>query len=264
MRSPGPAFDLRAALSRELRGAANALDAGDKPKAIHQARVRLKRARALARVGHACAPGLSNVFNDSARAVMRTLAQVRDLAALAESARKTASRVRKREAKALEAIAADLDAERTAAGAPDLSAVRAGLRDLAALAQVWPECSARQTVRGANRIVRRAKQARRRAEGALDLDHRHEWRKREKDRLFAATLLGDAWPRRRRRKLGAKLGDVLGDERDALLLIEHMQATSAQADDKAAKRALRALERRRRVLAARADELGARLHARGD
>ena len=83
MRSPGPAFDLRAALSRELRGAATALDAGDKPKAIHQARVRLKRARALARVGHACAPGLSNVFNDSARAVMRTLAQVRDLAALA-------------------------------------------------------------------------------------------------------------------------------------------------------------------------------------
>lgn len=264
MRSPGPAIDLRAALSRELRAAADALDEGDKPKAIHQARVRLKRARALARVGHACAPGLSNVFNDSARAVMRTLAQVRDLAALAEAARKTATRARKREAQALETIAADLDAERAANGAPDLSTVRAGLRDLAALAQVWPECSARQTVRGANRIVRRARRMRRRAEGALDLDCRHEWRKREKDRLFAAMLLADAWPRRRRRKLGAKLGDVLGDERDAILLIEHMRATSVRTEDKAAKHALKALERRRRLLAARADELGAQLHARGD
>lgn len=87
MRSPGPAFNLRAALTQELHAAAEELDKSPgKPKTIHRARVRLKRARALARIGHACAPGLSNVFNDSARAVMRTLAEARDLAALAEAA----------------------------------------------------------------------------------------------------------------------------------------------------------------------------------
>lgn len=263
MRSPGPAFNLRAALSQELRAAAEELDKPNaKPKAIHRARVRLKRARALARVGRACAPGLAKVFNDSARTVMRALADARDLAALAESARKTAAHATKREASALAAIAAGIDAERLALGAPELDGVRAGLRDLIALAQVWPDASERQIARGARRLVRRARSAQKRAVDAHNPERRHQWRKREKDRLFAASLLGHAWPARRRRKLGEKLGDVLGDERDALLLIDRMQS-SPHEDEKAAKRALRALNRRLRVLSARADDLGARVHAGG-
>lgn len=263
MRSPGPAFNLRAALTQELRAAAEELDKSpSKPKSIHRARVRLKRARALARIGHACAPGLSEVFNDSARGVMRTLAEARDLAALAEAARKTADRAAKREAAALEAIAEEIDADRAALGPPDLDLVRSGLRDLAALAQVWPEASARQIERGANRIIRKARIARRRASDASNPERRHVWRKREKDRLFAATLLEDAWPTRRRRKLGAKLGDVLGDERDALLLIEHV-LNAPSCDGKTGKRALKALQRRLNVLATRANDLGARVHAGG-
>ncbi len=87
MRSPGPAFDLRAALTDELRGAIDELDAIQRdPKSVHRCRVRVKRARALARVGHACAPGLSTVFVDSARALMRNLALARDPAALSEAA----------------------------------------------------------------------------------------------------------------------------------------------------------------------------------
>ncbi len=88
MRSPGPAFDLRAALSEELRAAIDELEpAALKAKAVHHCRVRVKRARALARIGRSCAPGLSSVFVDSARALMRNLALARDPAALSEAAR---------------------------------------------------------------------------------------------------------------------------------------------------------------------------------
>ena len=76
MRSPESAFDLRAALSEELTAAIDELDASSSDfRAVHRCRVRVKRARALARVGHSGAPGLSGVFNDTARGVMRMLAQ---------------------------------------------------------------------------------------------------------------------------------------------------------------------------------------------
>ncbi|HYD71906.1 MAG TPA: CHAD domain-containing protein, partial [Candidatus Binatia bacterium] len=87
MRSPGSAFDLRAAMALELNAAMEELDSRGGPKALHRCRVRLKRARALARLGEVVAPGLASVFNESARSVMRTLAQAHDLVALADTAR---------------------------------------------------------------------------------------------------------------------------------------------------------------------------------
>ncbi|PZO54391.1 MAG: hypothetical protein DCF16_05360, partial [Alphaproteobacteria bacterium] len=129
MRSPEPAFDLRAALQQELRAALEELeDSNGRPKGIHRCRVRLKRARALARVGRACAPGLSQVFNDSARGVMRTLAQPRELAALAEAARRIGEKSGKRAEEALTTVAEALDAERGALGPLDMEAARTGLR----------------------------------------------------------------------------------------------------------------------------------------
>jgi hypothetical protein len=87
MRSPAPAFDLRAALSQEMQAALDELDrSGGRPEGVHLCRVRIKRARALARVGRTCAPGLASVFNDSARQAMRALGRARDSAALADAA----------------------------------------------------------------------------------------------------------------------------------------------------------------------------------
>ncbi len=265
MRSPEQAFDLRAALSEELRAAVEEFDnAHGDPKGVHRCRVRVKRARALARVGTICAPGLSAVFNESARNVMRQLAAARDLAALSEAARALAERHNKKPARALAAIAERIDEERQAL--PDMNddALRAGLKDLLALAQVWPEASARQIRRGARRVIRRARLARRHGCGSVEPANRHEWRKREKDRFYAASLLGHAWPTKRRRKLSEKLGAVLGEERDALLLLERVAAQPSLAgDERAAERAVKALMRRRSKLGQRADRLGARLHAGG-
>ncbi|QGZ94674.1 CHAD domain-containing protein [Terricaulis silvestris] len=263
MRSPGPAFDLRAALSRELSAAIEELDmSGGRPKGVHRCRVRIKRARALARIGRAGAPGLAEVFNDSARGVMRTLGQARDLVALAEAARRAAKKGDKREARALLDVASTLDVERGFLPPLDIDGARAGLKDLLALAQVWPEASHRQIKRGAERVIRRARKARRRGRGSDEPAHRHEWRKREKDRYYAALLLDDAWPTARRLKLGDKLGDVLGVERDALLLMDRIEADPAMAGEgNAAKRATRVLRKRCVRFADRADALGARVHS---
>src|SRR5262249_45532577 len=145
MRSPGAAVDLRAALSEEIRGAMHELNTAiEQPKAMHRCRLHLKRARALARVGRAVAPGLAAVFNESARGRLHTLAQARDLAALAEAARAVGKKSSKKERTALGAVASTLDAHRAALPPLDLEQVRGGLRDLQALAQVWPEASERQ------------------------------------------------------------------------------------------------------------------------
>jgi len=264
MRSPGASFDLRAGLTEELDAALGELEGSPSRKAIHRCRVRLKRARAVARVGRACAPGLSKVFNDSARGIMRTLGQARDLAALADAARELANNSGKRSAQALSHAADVLDVARRQLPPLDVETTRAGIRDLRALAQVWPEASDRQIRRGAERVARRARRACRRGWGAEEVSRRHEWRKREKDRLYVALLLGDAWPkdRKRRRKTTDALGDVLGKERDALLLIERIERNptlGGQHSD----RALLVLHRRAHKLAERADRLGLVLHANG-
>lgn len=265
MRSPAPAFDLRAALAREIREALTECDAAlAKPKALHRCRVRIKRARALARVGRSCAPGLSSVFNDSARAVMATLSARRDLAALAETARTLAATQRTKRAAALNAIAETLETAHAAHPLLNLDGARAGLKDLLAIAQVWPEASPRQIRKGAERIARRARRAWIRGDNSDQAAKRHKWRKREKERFHAVILLEKAWPddRARRRKLGERLAHALGQERDALLLIERVE-NGTLATGKTARRALRALSARRKKLARRADALGAKLHRAG-
>jgi CHAD domain-containing protein len=267
MRSPRAAFDLRAALSDEIRNALSELDAiEEKPKALHRCRVHLKRARALARVGRTCAPGLAAVFNESARTTMRMLAQARDLTALADAARDLADRSGKKSAAALEAVAVELEARRAAMAPLNVEAVHGQLKDLLALALVWPEASARQTHKGAERIARRARRACVRGRGSDAPARRHEWRKREKDRFYAATLLNGAWPakRKRRKAQGERLGDVLGKEHDVLILIDRVSEEPALAGGAdAAERALKRLQRRAHKLAGRADQIGVKLHANG-
>lgn len=265
MRSPGATFDLRAALSEEIRAAIDALDADPaRAKSARRCRLHLKRARALARVGHACAPGLAAVFNESARSVSRMLAQARDMAAIADTARKVGKKVCKKQRAALDAVATQYDAAREALGPLNLDVVRTGLKDLLALAQVWPEASARQINKGAERVARRARKAHHRSHGDIAAPRRHQWRKREKDRLYAALLLGEAWPdrRRKRRRVSEDLAQALGRERDTLLLIERLEADPIVMEhDKAAKRALSTLVARHAKLAKRADRLGVRVHA---
>jgi hypothetical protein len=261
MRSPKSAFDLRAALTDEARAALDDFEAiaGDHA-ALHRCRVHLKRARALARVGEACAPGLSAVFVDSVRVIMRSLDQPRELDALSEAAREFAKSERSKVAAALSAAAHTLDSERANLADVNAETLRARMRDLLALAQVWPEASPRQIRKGAARVARRAVRARQRGRDSNDLTLRHHWRACEKDRYYAALILGRAWPGRRRRKLGARLGDALGEERNSALLMERLASEPAlTGDTKLTQRTLKALGRQRDRLAKRANALGSKL-----
>ncbi|MEQ1618044.1 MAG: CHAD domain-containing protein [Terricaulis sp.] len=261
MRSPAPAFDLRAALAREITEALSQLSNPTMtPKSVHRCRVYIKRARALARIGRVCAPGLATVFNESARATMRALAHAREGEALAEAAEAAGKKTNKRGAAALAVLAQSLARVYLNIDTPDIQGARVSLKDLLALAQVWPEVSPRQVRRGAEQIARRARRARRRSLHCHDPELLHDWRKREKDRLYAVELLGDSWPYRRSRKLSEKLTATLGEVRDMRLLHDRVEAAvltcgSAKAD----RRALHALEQRLEQLHKCADRLGEKL-----
>lgn len=265
MRSPGAAFDLRAAMTDELKAALRELEASATPgKAVHRCRVHLKRARAMGKIGKVAAPGLAAVFNESARGLMRQLAEMRDLYALVDTARMLAESVDPESAVGLTNAADALEARRQALDEIDIEAIRAGVRDLLALAQVWPQPSPRQLRAGAQRILKRARRARRRGLKTGDHTIRHTWRKREKDRLFAASALDKAWPARRKRKHSAAVGHLLGQERDARLLHKRLKTEPSLAGDAiAAGRAKRVLRRYWTRARRRADRLGAHLEAAG-
>lgn len=240
----------------EIEAAGRALSDADHDQAIHHTRVRLKRVRTLARLGGA------DTISRKARALKYTLSGWRDLAALESAARETAIGARKKEAAALVDIAARLSQARLTLGGPavgDLSAAIDQLRrDAAALGDLDPVAVAE----GARRIARDARRAWRRASPTSNVDARHRWRRREKDRLYGAALLGHAWPAKRRRRLNAALGEVLGQERDARLLLARLMSEPAP-HSPAAKAARRALRRAVRKLARKADKLGVRLHRGG-
>lgn len=260
MRSPEVGFDLRAALSAEVRGALNHLDAAaHAPRAVHRCRVHIKRARALSRVGKACAPGLAAMFHDTARGAMRALACSREAAALTEAADAHGRKASRKDRAALAQLADNLALTSTPS-LPDLHAAGAALRDLLALAQVWPEASPRQIRKGAQRIAHRAARARHSGMASADAEVRHDWRKREKDRLYAAMLLGAAWPGRRRLRASQKLSDALGAERDTRILVERLEAsTITTGSAKADRRALAVLEQRLKRQTKKSNALGASL-----
>jgi len=267
MRSPKADFDLSAALVREVQAAVAALrETPPSPESIHRCRVSLKRARALARIGRIGAPALAAVFNETARTIMHALNDARDLAALAHTARAYAATGEKKEAAALILVAQHLEAAGAKLAPPRCEQLRASLRDLIALAQVWPEPSQRQVRKGVLRIVKRARDAYVRGRGARSAAPRHAWRKREKDRFYAADLMGATWPETppRRRKRSEALGHALGQERDVLLLIERVKDNPEIAgDSKAAVHARDLLKARRKKLRDRADSMGAKLHRHG-
>lgn len=263
MRPPGPAFDVRSALTHEIRQAQASLGGAFSPKDVHAGRVSLKRARAIARIGRDGAPGLASVFDDSARAAMRLLAATRESAALAASAREAAKESGRKAAEGLLTAADRIEFSASVATPGLQEAIAAALKDLHALAQVWPEASERQIARSVASILRRARRARRAGLASNDPDIRHKWRRREKERLFAAEALGAAWPRRRQLKRAARLCEALGKERDAMLLAARMNSIHVPANaEPASDSALKALRKRAKHWGRRADKLGRELTAR--
>lgn len=254
-------FALGPAIRHELAQAAAALADADPAQAVHQGRVRLKRARALARLAVPSLDGPARGFNAATRTVLARLSAARDLDALEACARSLTHRARAAQAEGLALLIRHIAATRAAAPAPDIAAALDSVADLSAQCADWPVLTESAVRLGVARMTRRAGRSYLRALDHINEDRRHDWRKREKDRAYALELLGMAWPQgvKRRRRRAKRLAGALGAERDVLLLRAYAR-TLAGEDRRIVKPALRLLNRQHRRLAAQADRLGRSLH----
>jgi len=159
------------------------------------------------------------------------LAPAREHAALAALAANAAKHAPPKAAAALHAAAARFSLSARDIDTASQTTLAAALKDLHALAQVWPEASHRQVSRSAAAIVRRARRARKRGLVSAAPDIRHTWRRREKERLFAVEAIGAEWPKARRRRSAQRLAEALGKERDLMILIERLKTAPPVAND---------------------------------
>lgn len=251
------ATDLAQLLLVEAHAAEAAFTHLAPDRAIHAGRVRLKRVRAIARLALPAAPWTARRINRTAGEIMAGLSGVRDAQALEACARAMAARCKPKTARAF-AVIGDVIAK-TAPAVPDLRHAAHEARNLAALARALPSLDNADLAAGAQRIARRARKAARAARGRREEALRHTWRKREKDRHYAMQILaaiGVKSPALRSRTTSA-LADLLGEERDVMLLRDWLDGREAHRALKPKKRARaqKALAKRLRALAQKVDRL---------
>lgn len=262
---------VRAVARTQLAGAADAVeraarDGPDRAAAVHEARRRLKKARALLRLVRGPLGDAYAREDGALRAVAAALADARDAdaqrAAVAGLAARYAGRLPTAD---FAAAATAVGADRPAA-ALDGAALTAALRDAAGRVDRWPlEGAAWADVRaGAARAYARG----RRALDAVradpdDVAAWHAWRKRVKDLWYHHRLLRDALPPVMAGYAAAlhELSELLGDDHDLALLRARLtrgSAPPAGAGDDAALLAL--VDARRAGLRGAALRLGGRLY----
>jgi CHAD domain-containing protein len=254
---PAPApFSLQAAIAVQMKAAEDALSAPDAGDAIHESRIALKRLRVLARVADYARPQAGAALELTAQAAMKRLAPARDLAALEHAAAAVAQDADGEALAFLTRAAGEFSRSRRAAESAALREAEIALLRIGPIVAIIPEITRAAARRASADIAARARSTFKAAHGKRKILLRHAWRKREKDRRNAEMLLGAAWKGARRRKIGRDLTDALGRERDAMLLLDRLSASP-----RTPKAVLRLIKRHRRLLAQRADYLGAKLHA---
>lgn len=223
-----PGLDLKRALIAELCAAEAAFSTLAPERALHAGRVRLKRARALARIAMHAAPWTAGRLNILAREIMHRLSAARDLDALIGRASALQHGASRRARRGLDDLVDSLQQHRAGLGWPNLSQAAADVRGMIGLAKALPVLDTDDLRDGLERLDARAARALRRAEQNGSEANRHWWRKREKDRLYGhdvvcgAGLVLTTAPMRVR--ASARLCDALGEERDSRLLLASLDS----------------------------------------
>lgn len=263
--------ELRRVAAEQLGRAIAGLEAATprkRPAAVHDARKRVKKTRALLRLMR---PGLArDVYQDeqdALRAAGRLLSGTRDADVLGETVDGLAERFAGRmPASSFNGLRRAVTARARSEIATDHSAEAiAALRAIAARAAVWPleDCDAKALRKGAVRVQKAGAKryaAARRAEAGVAL---HELRKRVKDRWYHERLLRDGWPAVGKAYAGEadRLGELLGDEHDLAVLDERLARHGGELRMRADVGDVRALVAERRAqLAAEALALGRLLY----
>lgn len=265
---------LRRIITERLQAALRELDRrGDElDDAVHNARKRLKEARAVLRLLRPALPEeLYQTEKASYRDTARPLSQARDAKVLIDALDKLAAE--SGEAGLGGTLKSELEARRLqhhhalveGEGVRELQQVlaRAALR-----VPGWPvDAQEWETLRrGLSPVYRRGRHAMRAAQAEPTNENLHEWRKQAKALWYQVQVLENLWP-----GLLAPLADeihqltdLLGDDHDLAVLEELISANGATglpADAKA--RLLEHLTGQRRQLQEDAFALGERLYAEG-
>jgi CHAD domain-containing protein len=248
-----PADSLRSTAREQLEGAAEGLrDPDDPVEAVHDARKRIKKSRALLRLARPAMREPSfRIYNRELRDHGRSLSGARDADVLVETiddlARRNTRRIRKSHFAALRTRLA----QRTAAAPPqhDLSAAVESVGE-------WPldGVKAGTLVRALTDTYERGRKAFEDAAAKPTTEHLHEWRKRVKDLWYQQRLLERVWPGVMKALAGeAKaLSKLLGSDHDLAVLAAELPPDDAL---------LALIADRRAELQAEALALGARVYA---
>ncbi len=240
----------------------------DVKEAIHEARKRCKRLRAILRLVRPLAEDLYQRENPAFRDMARSLSSLRDVDALAESFKDLVKR-EKFGGQCLMPLRAFLQSESEESG--DRAAEVRSLVETATAAQKrmiqvrLPSGHDFELIgEGLLRSYRRGRRAMAAAYAQDEETTFHQWRKRVKDLNYQVEMLRDIWPPILK-QLGKelhKLGDLLGDEHDLVIMRESMPKHS---DDKETKDLLHSffglLDRRVFELQAEAQAIGCRVYA---
>ncbi len=244
----------------------------DPGEAVHCARKQIKKLRALLRLGRAAlGDERYERENDKLRELGRSLGAARDADVMARTfdglVKKGAA-----DEPGVAAIRQRLEARRDAAtpragggAATRLEQAARGLEAFGRRARRWPTegITLDLLLRGLKRSYRRGRKAMRKTEADPgDPERFHDWRKRVKDLWYHARVLGDAWPRRNRKRIRKldKLADLLGDHHDLAVFADHL--ATGRDPTGAAGKLIEAAAKRRKKIERKALRLGERVFNR--
>jgi CHAD domain-containing protein len=265
---------VRRAAREQLGGAASGLAAappGGRGEAVHDARKRLKKSRALLRLVRSGMPASRfRAENDALRDRGRALSAARDADALVETIDRVAERAAGRvSSAALDALstwfAQRAATERATNGSLDAHASETGV--LNHRVGDWPleECDCATLVAGLTRTYARGRRAFRRADRDPTAENLHAWRKRVKDLWYQQRLLRAAWPGVFRGQAGEAraLSKILGEDHDLVVLDDALARSEASVPAVEAERdaILEVIAGRRTELLDEARALGRRVYA---
>ena len=249
-----PADSIERVRREQLEAAAASLEQGDDPvEAIHDARKRIKKTRALLRLAR---PGLKTKAyrrrNTALRDAGRGMSGTRDADVLVETVDGLAERfVGQRPQSFFAAFREPLAA--AADGSADAAAHASTLRALAQ--EEWPLRKLDTDALGASltRTYARGRDAFARADRKPTTTNLHEWRKRVKDLWYQERLLEDTWPgvMKAQAKEAKKLSKLLGEDHDLSVLADRVEDPELHA----------LIDQRRAELLAASRDLGRRIYA---
>jgi CHAD domain-containing protein len=257
--------ELRRIAHEQARSALDALGNEAGSDRIHEARKRVKKLRALLRLGRsALGPGYA-AENAALRDAGRVLSPMRDADVLVKAAAQLRPCVEDRVRPALSSLVGTLARERRAATRDSGEAVACATSALSAFvarAERWrlrgfePD----DLLEAFGRTYREGRHGLAHAARSRDDEQLHEWRKRVKDLRHQLQLLRVLWPAALEAwaQEAHTLGDRLGADHDLAVLAIRVRRTGAGSR---ARPLEAAIAERRTTLQKKALELGARLFA---